>query len=365
MKIPVFRLLALFVCFGFAKVSTAQDFERNLLFWENRIIDVGTILQENGLVEVEFLGLNQTDSAIVITDVITDCGCTATSYDKDSIPQSKVSSIKVSYDPDYLGGPFTKMIIVRTNQDIYGDTLYLRGVNVTMPEDIVAGYPHKYGAIGFRLPVINMGNVYTNEPKTKMIEVYNFGKDSLKLTGHELEIEDDFITTYLSPEAIAPDSRGLIVLEYSASIRNDFGFLNDQVLFHFNTLAEPVRMSLIANLFEYFDPIPKSMELEVPRLGIQEIDIDLKEIRSGQNVKKTIQITNIGGEPLEIRKLTTTCDCVQANLGNYEIGVNESTSLEFNFDTRGRKGIDHKHITIFSNDPINPIRTIVIKSNIK
>ncbi|WP_376856751.1 DUF1573 domain-containing protein [Belliella kenyensis] len=361
----MFRLLICLFCFGFSKVSIAQDINRNLMFWENRIIDVGTILQENGTVEVEFLGLNQTDSPIVITDVITDCGCTATAFDRDSIPKSKVSSIKVSYEPDYLGGPFTKMIIVRTNQDIYGDTLYFRGVNVTMPEDVEAAYSHKYGTIGLRLPVINMGNVYTNEPKTKMIEIFNFGRDTLRLEGHELEVVKDFISTKLSPEAIAPNSRGILVLEYNGLERNDFGFVNDHVLFQFNTISDPIRLNLIANLFEYFEPVPKTKELEVPRIGINEIDLDLREVRSGQNVKKSIQISNIGGEPLEIRKVTTTCDCLQASLADYEIGVNGSTRLEFNFDTSGRKGIDHKHITIFSNDPINPVRTIVIKSNIK
>ncbi|MFC3414758.1 hypothetical protein [Algoriphagus hitonicola] len=39
--------------------------------------------------------------------------------------------------------------------------------------------------------------------------------------------------------------------------------------------------------------------------------------------------------------------------------------LEITFDPAGRKGIDQRNIFIFSNDPLNPVQSIVIKSRIK
>ncbi|WP_076503020.1 DUF1573 domain-containing protein [Belliella pelovolcani] len=357
-----YLLFALFLMINALPIE-AQVIERQLLFWENRTIDIGTVFEENGKIEVEFLGLNQSDSLILISDVITDCGCTTVEFSQDTIFQSKVGSVKISYEPDHRGGPFTKLIVVRTNQDIYGDTLYLQGNNIPLPDDLMAAYAHQVKNVGFRLPAINMGNVYTNEAKIKLVEIYNFGVDSLRLMSNASS--SDFIDLSLFPEVIGPDQRGLIEIAYNGADRADFGFVSDDLILNFEGMDEPVSIKLLANIFEYFEPIPKSMMQNVPRLGIQDVEIDLKDIRANQIVKRKVKLTNQGGEPLQIRKVVGNCDCVLINLESLLIQPNESTDLEFTFDPKGRRGIDHKHITIFSNDPVNPVRTIIVKSTIK
>ena len=353
-------LIALFHC----GLADAQVIERELLFWENRTINIGTILEENGVVEVEFLGLNQTDSVILIKDIVTDCGCTTVDYSQDTIYQSKVGSIKVNFDPDHRGGAFTKMIIVRTNQDIYGDTLYLQGFNIPFPEDLQNAYTHRVQDIGFRLSAINMGNVYTNEPKSKFIEIFNFSYDKLVLPD-SINNQPEFLKVSLIPQIVEPNQRGLISLEYDGLNRNDFGYVEDLLILNFNNKPEPVGLRLMANIFEHFEPVPKSLEMIVPKLGINEVEIDLKDINSKNVVKRKIKLSNQGEEELHIRKMISNCECLTVVADDAILKSGESTDLEITFDPKGRRGIDHKHINIFSNDPLNPIRTIVIRSMIK
>ncbi|AFL85564.1 Protein of unknown function (DUF1573) [Belliella baltica DSM 15883] len=345
-------------------VAEAQDIERKLLFWENRTIDIGTVLEENGLVEVEFLGLNQTDSAIIISDIITDCGCTTAAFSQDTIYQSKVGSIKVNFNPDHRGGAFTKMIIVRTNQDIYGDTLYLQGFNIPFPDNLEAAYPYKNQDIGMRLSSINMGNVYTHEPRRKMVELYNFGKDSVSLTSIADSLPD-YLKIDLQPLVLAPNQRGLLIIDYDGQVKNDFGLVEEELSLNFSGKENPLSLRLIANIFEYFEPVLKSMENIVPRLGINEIDIDLKNINSDQIIRREIKLSNQGEEVLEIRKVITNCSCLEVKLEKESLMGGESMNLSYTFDPEGRRGIDHKHIMLFTNDPIQPVRTIVIRSMIK
>jgi hypothetical protein len=73
----------------------------------------------------------------------------------------------------------------------------------------------------------------------------------------------------------------------------------------------------------------------------------------------------MGKETLLIRKVSANCSCVELQLDKDQLEPGEKTGLRFTFDPKGRRGIDHKHIAVFSNDPINPVRTIIIKSSIK
>lgn len=356
-------LLLLLVVFPLG-LAHAQEIERKLLIWENKTIDIGTVLEENGLVEVEFLGLNQTDSTIVISDIRTDCGCTTAAYSKDTIYQSKIARIKINFHPDQRGGAFTKMIVVRTSQDIYGDTLYLQGFNIPLPDDLDVAYPVTNQGIGMRLAAVNMGNVYTHEPRRKLLELYNSGNDSLTISSISAALPE-YLKIKLVPNSIPPNRRGLLAIDYDGQIKNDFGLVEEELTLYFEGKENPIRLKLLANIFEYFDPVLKSMESVVPRLGITEIDIDLKNISSDQIIKKEISLTNQGQEVLEIRKVITNCACMLVELGGNRLLGGESIQLNYTFDPKGRRGIDHKHITLFTNDPIQPVRTIVIRSMIK
>ncbi|TVP45250.1 MAG: DUF1573 domain-containing protein [Mongoliibacter sp.] len=354
-------LCALFV---FISLSLeAQTIDRKVLTWEQRNVNIGAVLEERGEVEAEFFGVNLNQDTIWITDVYAECGCTAVSFSRDTLFQDKIGSLKVKFNPDHRGGAFAKQIIVRTNQDIYGDTLILEGINIPVPDNIQLAYKHRIGDLGFRLSAINMGEVFTNEPKLKHVEVYNFGNDTLKLKSEQKDLPEHLYVA-LEPESILPGQRGLLLLSYDGDKKADLGYFEENVSLQLQNENE-IEMKLTAVVYEFFQPVPKSMEKVVPRLGLSEIDIDLRDVAANRKVSRDIVITNMGEEMLQIRKIATNCDCVEVLLGADEIGPGQKTELRFTFDTKGRKGIDHKHITIFSNDPIYPVRTVVVKSTIK
>lgn len=341
----------------------AQSIERKVLTWEQRSVSIGAVLEENGEVETEFFGVNLNQDSLWITDVFAECGCTTVDFTKDTLLQDKIASIKVKFNPDHRGGDFAKQIIVRTNQDIYGDTLILEGTNIPFPEDLKTAYPYRKGDLGFRLSAINMGEVISNEPKLKYVEVFNFGTDTLSLYGEQGGLQE-YLFASLEPETLSPGQRGLLLLTYDGAKKNDLGYFEENISLKLQDDTE-IDLKLMAVVFEFFQPVPKSMEKIVPRIGLSEIDVDLREVASTRKKSKNIVITNMGEENLVIRKIATNCDCVEVDLSSSEISASQRAELNFTFDPKGRKGIDHKHITIFSNDPINPVRTIVVKSTIK
>lgn len=341
----------------------AQTLERKTLTWEQKKIDIGAILEENGPVQAEFFAVNNHPDSIYITLVTTDCGCTTVDFSKDTLSRENIASIKVQFDPDHRGGEFSKVIIIRTNQDIYGDTLYLEGINMPIPENIEMAYPHRIGDLGFKLSAVNMGNVFTNEPKIKYIEVHNFGSMEASLEKVQ-EGLPAYLLVSLQPENLKPGQRGLLIFSYDGEKKNDLGYFDERVQIGLNG-DQKLDLRIMSVVYEYFSPVPKSMEEVVPKLGLSETDIDLREISANSKISRSITFTNMGKEPLQIRKVSANCSCVELNLEKDQLEPGERTDLKFTFDPKGRKGIDHKHISIFSNDPLNPVRTIVVKSSVR
>jgi hypothetical protein len=120
----------------------------------------------------------------------------------------------------------------------------------------------------------------------------------------------------------------------------------------------------MATIHEYFDPVLLSQIDEVPKLVIDEMEIDLGKISSGNVVSRILTLENSGPQTLNIRKIVTNCDCLQYDLSGMNLQSGEKRDLVFTFDPKGRRGIDHKTITFFSNDPLTPTKTVVIKSRI-
>lgn len=78
-------------------------------------------------VSVEFSFTNTGDAALIIKDVVTSCGCTASDYAREPILPGKSSKIKVTYNAANPGG-FTKSITVNSNDQEATKVLQIKGV---------------------------------------------------------------------------------------------------------------------------------------------------------------------------------------------------------------------------------------------
>ena len=78
-------------------------------------------------VSVEFSFTNTGDEALIIKDVVTSCGCTASDYAREPILPGKSSKIKVTYNAANPGA-FTKTITVNSNGQEAVKVLNIKGV---------------------------------------------------------------------------------------------------------------------------------------------------------------------------------------------------------------------------------------------
>lgn len=345
--------------------SLAQDTTVPKVIWKVNKLNLGTVLEEEGLQTVDFEFTNTQDSTFFIQDVWLECGCTAVEFTRDSLANGESGKVKISFDPTSSAGFFSKLIVVTGNLFGVQDSLYLEGISIPYPNDLVRAYPVTQGFLGFRLKKVNMGDVFDNEPKIKYVEFFNNGKDLLDRGAFRSQ-SPPYLQISQVQQFVRPQERGLLMIRYDAGFRKDLGYFEDVIPIGWENIpGSEIQLELIADLFEYFPPVPRSNLNEVPQLFIDQKEIDLKEISARSVVRRTVTLTNKGRQMLEIRKIQGNCECLKIEAPKDQLNPGESMELSLVLDPIGRKGIDQRNIYIFSNDPVNPVQLIVMKSRIE
>lgn len=124
MKRIIYLILALCV----VSVSFAQKTTGAKIASEVTDYDFGVIKEADGKVSYTFVIRNEGTKPMVITRVISACGCTVPEYDTKPIEAGKTSNIKVTFDPTGRPGPFVKTIAVYSNGKDGSFILRIKGV---------------------------------------------------------------------------------------------------------------------------------------------------------------------------------------------------------------------------------------------
>jgi hypothetical protein len=354
--------LVLFSVWFLSFHSYGQQQGLSKLVWKVNRIDLGTILQEEGLQSVTFEYTLSQGADFAIEEILADCGCTTMKFSKDSIAIGQSGKVLVDFDPSSAFGFFSKLVLVKGNKGQVQDSLYIEGIAVPYPSDLERNYPVKLGTLGFRMKKVNMGDVFDNEPKVKFLEFFNYGTEPLVKKNLQVK-SPDFIQVEQVQEVVRPKERGLLKIEYSASMRPELGAVSDQIQLNWRK-QEVIELEILADLFDYFAPVSKSDLEIVPQLLLDRKVIDLGEISSNSVQRQVVVLTNLGKVELEIRKVQVNCACLEIEYPKTSLSPGEKMELNLVFDPIGRKGIDQRNIYIFSNDPVNPVQLLVLKSRI-
>ncbi len=101
-----------------------------------------------------------------------------------------------------------------------------------------------------------------------------------------------------------------------------------------------------------------------PVIFAAEPEFDFGKVKQGESVEHIYKIKNTGDKELILEKATSSCGCTTSVLSTGSIPPGGEGEVKAVFNTRGRKGISSKRITVFSNDPDNPKFNLTIKGEI-
>lgn len=108
-------LIMMTLLIGLPMVASAQEDSAAKIVPKETEHDFGVFKESDGDVSHVFVVKNEGKSPLVITRVISSCGCTTPTFTKEPIAPGKSGEIKVVYNPTGRVYPFVKTVSVYSN----------------------------------------------------------------------------------------------------------------------------------------------------------------------------------------------------------------------------------------------------------
>lgn len=355
------KVVLFIVCSLLSLTLSAQRSE--ILTFEEAVFDFGIIEELKGPVTHNFQFENTSNRPIKILDIKPSCGCTTPDWTKDVIKPGGKGFVAAKFDPKARPGHFNKTLTITTDAGGDAKVLTIKG-NVVL-ENYHSPFREAKGNWKLISTGFNMGKVFLkDEYGWKEFEVVNGGDAPIVITGEP--IIPTHVKAELSFTTLKPAEKGTIRIGYNAAKKNAYGFQSDNVEFLTDDKNTPRKsFSVYATIEEYFPKLSKEEISRAPRLMIPQEIVDFGRFKTGTTVEKQVTFTNTGKKELLIRAVQSNCQCVVATLNKMNIAPGKSEVLTIQFNGAQRKATQQKFITIYSNDPVNPVQRIAIGAYIE
>ena len=335
-------------------VAIAQDSVQ--IRYEKSLYKLGKVMEADGVVKHRFSFTNLGTQAVEIDRVEVSCGCTAPSWSQGAIAGGQKGYVDVNFDPHNRPGPFDKSLTVHYKQSQLTSVLTIKGFVVPRPESVEAEFPLQIGDLRFKQRFLNLGNVSSRGLYAKSFEVYNSSSNILVFQDH-ME-GPDHITITFEPYTLKPKSRGLMWVHYDVAAKDDLGYFREDVAIFTYESKEPRKDLVITTTLM---DLPKATTGDQPQAYFSETIQDFGIKQQGDTVFVNYPLHNKGQLPLEIKKAFPSCNCVRVSVDDTTVAAGDSTQIKAMFLTHQRLGNQHKTITVFSNDPQQPVMVLTLK----
>lgn len=348
MKIIKHSLLVCFILFSSVNAMAQSNIKFN-----KTTHDFGTLKEEQGKAVAKFVFTNTGKSDLKIVKVKTSCGCTASDYSKNPIKPGEKGFVSATYFTAHRPGPFRKSITVTVNDpDHPNSVLFIKGTVTPKAKSKADLYPTAIGNLKLMSNHLAFNDMKLNEVRTDSMKVYNNWNHPMEISFPDLPSN---LKVKLVPNTLAPKTEGYIVVTYDATKKNDFGLVYDRIALRTNDVQQAMKtLTISAILSEDFSDLTEKQLKKAPKMVVNQSTYDFGKVKSGTMIKFNFTVTNEGKQELIIRKVKASCGCTATKPAATHLKKGKSTEIAVEFNTSGRRGRQHKTITVITNDPVNP-----------
>lgn len=324
-------------------------------------IDCGQVVF-NHPVTVDYQLRNTADKPLVITKVLTSCGCAAVDYPKQPIAAGGDFTISTTYDARQMGH-FDKLL------GVYGTTsdeplmLSLKGVVVDAVEDFSGKYPFTVGDFLTDMADVEFDDVNRGDMPAVKLHVMNNSEETLSPVVLHLP---SYLRATVSPARLAPRHAGTITLTLDSRGLRDFGLTQTNVFLGSkmgDKVAPDKEITVSAVLLPGFN-MTEQQRQKAPHMQLSAQEFDLGSFANKKKLKGQIEIKNSGRSTLEIRALQLFTGGIEVELNKRSIQPGETAKLKVTaFKDQLKSVRTVPRVLMITNDPDNSKVVLKVKTS--
>ncbi len=349
----------LLFCFVLSLSALAQ---KAVLNFEVKEHDFRKVNEEAGKITYDFEFVNKGNAPLVINRVQASCGCTTPVWNKEPIEPGKKGSITVTYSTVGRPGVFIKTITVYSNAVDEQILLVIKGEVIPKPNgDRASNYLVNLGGLMSKARFVQMNNVVNGDKQTRVLEIHNSAKISVKLTFEGLP---SYATATVSPETLRPNEEGRITFALNSKNATQWGPTTDEFYVVLNgkkQFSEEFKLTLVSNFVEDFNKMTLDQKRKAPILDLPIRALNFGTLKAGSKRVGKFKISNRGQNPLEIRRVINNNKEIVNRQQRLTVASGKSADVVVNLNTKNLSEGDYKKsITIQTNDPDNSFMILIL-----
>ncbi|MBU1100868.1 MAG: DUF1573 domain-containing protein [Bacteroidetes bacterium] len=122
-----------------------------------------------------------------------------------------------------------------------------------------------------------------------------------------------------------------------------------------------IRLTFFANIKAKTETGTSSL---VPAIRLEKNYHNFGEVQEGSLLTLNLDLKNVGTADLHVKNIKSSCGCTSTFLDTRTLEPGNSGELRIDFDTSDRFGKITRTVTVYSDDPSNPEKTITLFVNI-
>lgn len=321
--------------------------------------DFGKVIEKDGPVTHVFEFTNSYNKPVKVLTVKPSCGCTTPDWSKEEIQPGKTGFITAQFNPKGRPGYFTKTLTVTTDAESNPFILQIKGSVVSDAQKATSAFRMAKGNWGVKSSSLNLGKIYIkNEYVVREFQFVNIGRKAVSF--QDKYDGPSYIRVNVEPKTLQPGETGIIRIGYNGKLRNAYGHQSDNIVIYTDDEAQPDKsFNVLATLEDYFPELTPQESAKSPRLLLNQTALDFGRVKQNQPTTKEVTVTNLGQSPLELRSIQGNCTCIKTEADRHSLKTGQSATIKISYDPQDRKGTQQKYVTIYSNDPKDPVQRIV------
>jgi len=344
--------------------STAQP----VASWRATTHDFGTFHEDSGKQSCDFVVTNTGDSALVIVQVKSTCGCTVVSHTTQPIMPGHSGTVTTTFSPTGRPGPFEKGVWVYTNTSPNRTRLSIKGVVVGSPQTVSRYFPVGVNDLQFTNLTMATGEVSKGLMRNNTITTYNSGLDTLVIT---FDNNTSHITPHAVPDTVAPGGISTMSFFFDSMRTPVWGINDDHITIIATSLhsdKEPIHAdaNVVTNVVEDFSRMTSDDKAKAPVCQLLSDKIIFEGLHAGEIAQGTLLIKNTGQSDLIVRRVMSTDRAITTKCGDTRLkpGKETTATIKVNPD-KVNDNVLNSQITVITNDPANPRITVRVVGEVK
>lgn len=350
--------IAAFLCN--TTVAQGQTAQQQAIEFSKKVHNFGKISVNEGAKHCSFEFRNVSDKPVVISNILSSCGCTTPVWPKKPIMPGEGGKVEVTYLNDQGPYPFDKALTVYTSASTKPIILRITGLAYENERSIKEMFPIAIGPLGVKNNVIRGGQIAQGNAKSGNFKIANISGKSVKVgfahttPGLELSIEPSTIP-----------GNGIADVSYTIDTEksNNWGNTSFSTNVVCNGTEAALPISIECMIIDNFAGMTKEEKNKAPMLLAENSSFNFGTVAKGAQVKATFNLRNTGHSPLVLHKIEYGKELSVTTPTTIKAG--EKFTLQATINTSACSGEEIFTIVLVTNSPNRPLVNLFVTGTVK